>query len=141
MMPLHSEKKYVHTKLVRKTLRSLPKRFAYKVIVIEEVHDVSMMKLDELMGFLQAFELNLKQNKKEKSTALRVEEQESDDEGNYNDDESLVLLIKNFNVFLNMMNKKKNSQKSKKPVSSIESNKQHIEDSDDNQEDDDACEQ
>ena len=35
--------KYSNTKLVRKTLRSLPKRFAYKVIAIEEARDVSTM--------------------------------------------------------------------------------------------------
>ena len=39
-------------KLVRKTLRSLPKRFAYKVITIEEAKDVRNMKLEELMGSL-----------------------------------------------------------------------------------------
>ena len=33
------------------------------------------MKLDELMGSLQIFELNLKQNKKEKSITFQVEEQ------------------------------------------------------------------
>ena len=54
------------------------------------------MRLDELMGSLQTFELNLKQNKKEKSIALRAEEQESDDEGNSNDDKSFDLLTKKF---------------------------------------------
>ena len=85
-------KKYSDTKLVRKTLRSLTERFAYKVTAIEEARDVSTMKLDELIGFLQTFELNLKQNKKDKSIALRVEEQ--DDKGNTDVDESFVLLIK-----------------------------------------------
>ena len=64
------EEKYLDTKLVKKTLRSLPERFAYKVIAIEEARDVSTMKLDELMGSLHTFELNLKQNKKEKSISL-----------------------------------------------------------------------
>ena len=44
--------KYSNTKLVRKTLRSLPKRFAYKVTAIEKARDVNTMKLDELMGSL-----------------------------------------------------------------------------------------
>ena len=70
MKHLPSEKKYSNTKLVRKTLRSLPERFAYKVTAIEEARDVSTMKLDELIGSLQTFELNLKQNKKEKCIAL-----------------------------------------------------------------------
>ena len=80
-------------------MRSLPERFAYKVIAFEEARDVSTMKFDELMGSLQAFKLNLKQNKKEKSIALRAEEQESNDKGNTNDDESFVLLIKKFFMF------------------------------------------
>ena len=50
------------------------------------------MKLDELIGSLQTFELNLKQNKKDKSITLRVKEQ--DDKGNNDVNESFVLLIK-----------------------------------------------
>ena len=59
--------KYSDTKLVRKTLRSLPERFTYKVATIEKARDVQNMRLDELMGSLQTFELNLKINKKDKS--------------------------------------------------------------------------
>ena len=44
--------KYSDTKLVRKTLRSLPERFAYKVAAIEKARDVQNMRLDELMGSL-----------------------------------------------------------------------------------------
>jgi len=44
-------------KLVRKILRSLPKRFDIKVTVIEEAQDISSMKVDELIGSLQNFEL------------------------------------------------------------------------------------
>ena len=124
--------KYYETKLVRKTLRSLPERFAYKVDAIEEAKDVSTMQLDELMGSLQTFELNLNQNKKEKCIDVRTKEKDSTNEGNSIDDESLVLLMKNLNIFLNRMNRKNNSQKSKKHVSSIESKKQHIENSDGN---------
>ena len=61
--------KYPATKLVRKILRSLSERFVYKVTTIDEARDVNIMKLDELMGSLQTFELNLKQNEKEKSIA------------------------------------------------------------------------
>ena len=117
--------KYLDIKLVRKTLRSLPERFAYKVTAIEEAQDVSTMKLDELIGFLQTFELNLKQNKKDKCIALRVEEQ--DDKGNTDVDESFVLLIKKFAMFLNERIRKKNSHKSRKHASAIGSKKQHIE--------------
>ncbi|XP_012841207.1 PREDICTED: uncharacterized protein LOC105961524 [Erythranthe guttata] len=41
---------YSETKLVRKALRSLPERFAYRVAAIEEVRDINTLKLDGLMG-------------------------------------------------------------------------------------------
>src|ERR1044072_2014787 len=44
-------------KLVRKLLRSLPKRFAMKVTAIEEAQDIASMQVDELIGSLQTFEL------------------------------------------------------------------------------------
>ncbi|MCI44710.1 gag-pol polyprotein, partial [Trifolium medium] len=37
-------------KLVRKILRSLPKRFNMKITAIEESQDLSTMKVDELIG-------------------------------------------------------------------------------------------
>ena len=51
--------KFIEENLVRKVLKSLPKRFAYKVTVIEEAKDVRKMKLEELMRSLQTFEMNL----------------------------------------------------------------------------------
>jgi hypothetical protein len=46
-------------KLVRKILRSLPKRFAMKVTTIEESQDISNMRVDELIGSLQTFEMGM----------------------------------------------------------------------------------
>ncbi|MCI89325.1 gag-pol polyprotein, partial [Trifolium medium] len=46
-------------KLARKILRSLPKRFNMKVIAIEESQDLSTIKVDELIGSLQTFEMAL----------------------------------------------------------------------------------
>ncbi|WJX62830.1 hypothetical protein P8452_47785 [Trifolium repens] len=59
-------------KLSRKLLRSLPKRFDMKVTTIEEAHDISTMKMDELVGSLQTFEivLNERGDKKNKSIAF-----------------------------------------------------------------------
>ncbi|KAK2356863.1 gag-protease polyprotein [Trifolium repens] len=44
-------------KIARKILRSLPKRFNIKVSAIEESQDLSTMKVDELIGSLQTFEM------------------------------------------------------------------------------------
>lgn len=42
-------------KLARKILRSFPKRFDIKVIVIQETQDLSTINIDELIGSLQTF--------------------------------------------------------------------------------------
>ncbi|MCI90589.1 gag-pol polyprotein, partial [Trifolium medium] len=43
-------------KLVRKILRSLPKKFDMRVTAIKEAQDISSMKTDELIGSLQTYE-------------------------------------------------------------------------------------
>ncbi|CAM8950611.1 unnamed protein product [Rhodiola kirilowii] len=45
-------------RLASKILRSLPSRFAMKVTAIEEMHDITKLKLDELMGSLRTYEIN-----------------------------------------------------------------------------------
>ncbi|CAM8934641.1 unnamed protein product [Rhodiola kirilowii] len=39
-------------RMASKVLRSLPPSFAIKVTAIEEMHDISKLKLDKLMGSL-----------------------------------------------------------------------------------------
>ncbi|GAA0144846.1 hypothetical protein LIER_05183 [Lithospermum erythrorhizon] len=46
-------------KLVRKILRTFPKKFSHKVTAIEEAQDLTTMRLDELMGNLTTFEMSL----------------------------------------------------------------------------------
>src|ERR1044072_1628596 len=69
-------------KLVRKILRSLPRRFSMKVTAIEEAQDIGSMQVDELIGSLQTFELsfNDKADKKNKSIAFVSNTDEGDDE-------------------------------------------------------------
>ncbi|MCI34724.1 gag-pol polyprotein [Trifolium medium] len=55
--PFALGEKMSEEKLVRKTLRSLPKRFNMKVTAIEEAQDLSTIKVDELIGSLQTFEM------------------------------------------------------------------------------------
>src|SRR4030042_6792138 len=63
-------------KLVRKILRSLPKKFDMKVTAIEEDQDITSMKVDELIGSLQNNEIvvNNRTDKKEKNIAFNAEE-------------------------------------------------------------------
>src|ERR1044072_9072205 len=105
-------------KLVRKILRSLPKRFAVKGTAIEEAQDISQLQVDELIGSLQAFEMTLndKSEKKTKSIAfltnaeMEDEEPEADLVGEFSD--ALALLGRKFNKAF-----KKFDRKSKPNVS------------------------
>ncbi|XP_012848271.1 PREDICTED: uncharacterized protein LOC105968194 [Erythranthe guttata] len=65
---------YPEVKLVRKVLRSMPDRFAYKVTAIEEASDVDSLRLEDLMGNLQTFEnkLNISKIDKERKIALQT---------------------------------------------------------------------
>ena len=58
-------------KVVRKVLRSLPKRLHAKIIVIEESKDINKIPLIELVGNLQTYELGLtKIGKSSKSKSM-----------------------------------------------------------------------
>jgi hypothetical protein len=58
-------------KLIRKILRSLPERFRIKVTTIKESEDLEEMKIEELVGSLQTYELSLPPVKKLKTIALK----------------------------------------------------------------------
>ncbi|RVW98135.1 hypothetical protein CK203_031853 [Vitis vinifera] len=66
-----------NSKVVRKILRSLPERFRAKVTAIEESKDVDSLKVDELVGSLQTFEMTLGSPRKSKGIALNAIKEES----------------------------------------------------------------
>ena len=91
------------SKVVRKILRSLPKSFRAKVTTIEEGKDLYEIKIQELISFLQTYELSLPSQRKSKSLALktineRVEAQYSSDEDEV--EKEVAYLAKNFRKFL-----------------------------------------
>ena len=88
--------------LIRKIVRFLPDRFSSNIITIEVAKDLDSITVEDLMGFLHAFEMNLKQRKTFKSMQEKSEEQDSDDEDN---DDELALLTRNFNKFLKKVGK------------------------------------
>ena len=47
------------SKIVRKIFRSLPESFCVKVTAIEEIKDLDDIKVQELIGLLQTYELSL----------------------------------------------------------------------------------
>ncbi|KAH6781994.1 hypothetical protein C2S51_007287 [Perilla frutescens var. frutescens] len=97
-------------------LRSLPKKFAYKVAAIEEAKDIKSMRLDELMGSLRMFEMNLEDedsSSRKRGIALKTEVSEDVpkhvqkqktvlDPDTMN---NMVLITKNFSRMLKRVNK------------------------------------
>ena len=87
------------SKIVRKILRSLLKSFRAKVTAIEESKDLDDIKVQELIGFLQTYELSLPSQRKSKSLALktineRVEAHDASDKDGV--EKEVAYLAKNF---------------------------------------------
>ncbi|KAA0040963.1 gag-pol polyprotein [Cucumis melo var. makuwa] len=67
------DEKIPDSEIVRKVLRSLPRKFGMKVTAIEEAHDITTLKLDELFGSLLTFEMATtdRESKKGKRIAFK----------------------------------------------------------------------
>ena len=100
--------KFFDEKLVRKILRSLPKRFDMKVIAIEEAQDISSMKVDELIGSPQTFELASGYKKKNISFVSNTDEEDVQCERDTDEIilDSIIHLGREFNKVLEMIYKK-----------------------------------
>jgi hypothetical protein len=111
-------------KLIRKILRSLPERFRIKVTTIEESKDLEEMKIEELVGSLQTYELSLPPVKKLKTIALKASKKkvEASSEDDSEEEEKVVaMLAKNFRRLMRDDRfKKKFSEKVKKAPREVE---------------------
>ena len=107
---------YDQPKIVRKILRSLTKDFRPKVIVITESKDVDSIPIDELIGSLQSYELDLPKTNKSKSMALKSVD---DIDGNGFKDElssiEIVYPAKNFRNFLRNNNMRARGKNNAEP--------------------------
>ncbi|XP_065628386.1 uncharacterized protein LOC136067056 [Quercus suber] len=93
------------TKLVRKILRSLPESFRAKVTAIEESKDLDEIKIQELIGSLQTYELGLPSHKTSKSLALKTITKRMNDSSEEDEvEKEVAFLAKNFRKFLKMKN-------------------------------------
>ncbi|GAU37844.1 hypothetical protein TSUD_57040 [Trifolium subterraneum] len=103
-------------KVVRNILRSLTKKFDMKVIAMEEAQDISIMKVDELIGSLQTYEssINERLEKKNKSIAFVSntddEDMENDMESSESISEAIVSLGRQFNKLLKRMDRRPNAK-------------------------------
>jgi hypothetical protein len=86
-------------KLIRKILKSLPERFRIKVTTIEESKDLDEMKIEEMVGSLQTYELSLPPVKKLKTIALKTSKKRveaSSEEESEDVEKAVAILAKNF---------------------------------------------
>jgi hypothetical protein len=82
-------------KLIQKILRSLPERFSIKVTTIEESKDLEEMKIEELVGSLQTYELSLRPVEKLKTIALKAsnEKVEASSKDDSKEEEKAVAML------------------------------------------------
>ncbi|KAL6336096.1 hypothetical protein AAG906_010373 [Vitis piasezkii] len=72
-------KTYKESKKVMKILRSLPSKWHTKVTAIQEAKDLTKLPMEELIGSLMTYEINLTkklqegEDKKKKSIALKLQ--------------------------------------------------------------------
>ena len=98
---------YDQPKIVRKILRFLTEDFRPKVTAITESKDVDSILVDELVGSLQSYELDLPKTSKSKSMALKSVDDV--DVGEFDDELSAIkiaYLAKNFRNFFRNNNRK-----------------------------------
>ncbi|KAL5540965.1 hypothetical protein UlMin_044257 [Ulmus minor] len=111
---------YVESKIVRKILRSLPHRFQGKVIAIEESKNVDKIRLEELIGSLETFEMGLGEEKKEKVKNIAFKSENNSENNEAIDNEELVFFTRKFKQFLN---KNKFSKNFSRPSDKMRNNK------------------
>ena len=102
-------KTYNESKKVMKILRSLPSKWHTKVTAIQEAKDLTKLPLEELIGSLMTYEINLakkkqeEEDKRKKSITLKAttkEEEEVEEEKQSEKDEVLALITRKFNKFI-----------------------------------------
>ncbi|CAL2238862.1 unnamed protein product [Prunus armeniaca] len=88
-------------RVVKIFLRSLPQRFQPKITAIEEIHDLNTLKVQELIGSIQTYEMKHLPPKKSKNVAFKVVNEEDDGHSNEDcSDEELTILTRRFMNFL-----------------------------------------
>ena len=107
---------YDQPKIVRKILRSLTEDIRLKVTTIIESKDVNSISVDELVGSLKSYELDLSKTNKSKSMALKSVD---DANGNGFDDElsstEIAYLAKIFRNFLRNNNRRVRGKNNAEP--------------------------
>ena len=103
-------KTYKESEKVMKILRSLPSKWHTKVTVIQEAKDLTKLPIEELIGSLMTYEINLEkklkegEDKKKKSITLKAttkeEEEEVEVEKQSEEDDGLALIVRKLNKYI-----------------------------------------
>ena len=96
-------------KIVRKVLRSLPKRFHVKIIAIEKSKDIDKIPWTKLVGNLQTYELGLtriRKGNKSKNMALKAKSNETDESSDDEDSKIKSYITRQFKKFMKNVNAK-----------------------------------
>ncbi|CAM8944927.1 unnamed protein product [Rhodiola kirilowii] len=93
-------------RMASKVLRALTPRFDMKITAIEEMHDITKLKLDELIGSLRTYEMNHNvQPKDVKGIALKAEVSEDIPEFDCTT-EQLAMMAQNFGRMVRKINRR-----------------------------------
>ncbi|RVW25277.1 hypothetical protein CK203_114772 [Vitis vinifera] len=102
-------KTYKESEKVMKILRSLPSKWHTKVTAIQEAKDLTKLPMEELIGSLMTYEINLTkklqegEDKKKKSIALKAttkEEEDVEEEKPSDEDNDLALIIRKLKKYM-----------------------------------------
>ncbi|KAL6348531.1 hypothetical protein AAG906_013151 [Vitis piasezkii] len=102
-------KTYKESEKVMKILRSLPSKWHTKVTAIQEAKDLTKLPMEELIGSLMTYEINLAkklqegEDKKKKSIALKAttkEEEDVEEEKPSEEDDYLALITRKLNKYM-----------------------------------------
>ncbi|KAK2979090.1 hypothetical protein RJ640_022572 [Escallonia rubra] len=98
-------KVYPEKEMVKKVLRSLPKRWEAKLTAIQEAKDLNVLKLKELVGSLMTHEITMKihdeeeTTSKKKSLALKAEASH-EPESHEDSDQDMAFITQKFKKFI-----------------------------------------
>ncbi|CAM8963086.1 unnamed protein product [Rhodiola kirilowii] len=94
-------------KMDSKVRRSLPQKFAVKVTTIEEVHDISTLKLEELMGSLRTYEMDqLQEPQPREGNGIALKAELSGDKSESGcSNEQLAMMAQNFSRMVRKINR------------------------------------
>ncbi|RVW95009.1 hypothetical protein CK203_040013 [Vitis vinifera] len=102
-------KTYKESEKVMKILRSLPSKWHTKVTAIQEAKDLTKLPMEELIGSLMTYEINLTkklqegEDKKKNNIALKAttkEEEDVEEEKPSDEDDDLALITRKLNKYI-----------------------------------------